>query len=651
MDKVDHKSRDILGGNVEKIAELFPGVITEAKDEATGELKKVVDFDLLRQHLSDELVEGDRERFRLDWPGKKASILKANTPIHKTLRPVREDSEDFDTTQNVFIEGDNFEVLKVLQESYLGKVKMIYIDPPYNTGKDFIYRDNFTQDREDYEEEIGVRDDENGGKLVKNTETNGRYHSDWLSMMQERLIVARDLLTDDGVVFISIDDNEQSRLKALCDEVFGEENFIGNVTVENNPKGRKNARYISVSSEYCLVYARDSAHPESKFVESIPKGAYKVDEHGRKYTHGKRVLIGKSTNQRAKDGSEKNYVAYYSEGRQDLILKVEPLNAEDSQLIKSGYVRYASHNAGVLLENTYTKQKFTELFNDNALIFKQDSIYEKDFNINKRIKSIITSNDGFDVKTETAGVHLGDLSKYFDFPKNTGLIKSLMSLIDGSQYAVLDFFSGSGTTAHAVMQLNVEDGGSRKHIQVQLAEPTDEKSEAYKAGYKSIPEISRERIRRAAKKIREDYAEQIAKRDTPLDTGFRAYRLSSSNFVDTAQHPAQTTQASLLDTTDNTKGDRTPEDLLTEVILDLGLTLDLPIEHRDIAGHSVFFVGGNSMVACFDDKVSLDIVDGIAAENPLRIVFKDSSFANDETRINIDIRLKQLSPDTTVQVV
>ncbi|MFZ1249734.1 MAG: site-specific DNA-methyltransferase, partial [Candidatus Saccharimonadales bacterium] len=283
MDKLDLHSRDILGGNVEKIGQLFPGVVTEVKDEQ-GNTKKAVDFDLLRQHLSDELVEGDRERFRLDWPGKRASILKANTPTTKTLRPVREDSVDFDTTQNVFIEGDNFEVLKVLQESYLGKVKMIYIDPPYNTGKDFIYKDNFAADKAEYEEELGVRDDENGGKLVKNTETNGRYHSDWLSMMQERLIVARDLLTDDGVIFISIDDNEQSRLKGLCDEVFGEGNFIGNLIIENNPKGRKNARYVSVSSEYCLAYARDAAHAESKFLESIPKGIYKIDEYGRKYT-------------------------------------------------------------------------------------------------------------------------------------------------------------------------------------------------------------------------------------------------------------------------------------------------------------------------------------------------------------------------------
>lgn len=641
MDKIDHKSRNILGGNVEKIAELFPGVVTEAQDEVTGELKKVVDFDLLRQHLSDELVEGDRERFRLDWPGKRASMLKANTPISKTLRPVREDSVDFDTTQNVFIEGDNFEVLKVLQESYLGKIKMIYIDPPYNTGKDFIYKDNFAADREDYEEEIGVRDDENGGKLVKNTETNGRYHSDWLSMMQERLIVARDLLTDDGVMFVSIDDNEQGNLKKLCDEVFGEENFIANVVWQNKEGGGgSDSKMFKVKHEYTLVYSRsvdyatiygDDVDNEARYTES--------DEYVE--TRGKHLLI------RLESGSIQyseslNYPITTPEGIVILPNKDGTNNkcwrwskAKVDWGVENGYVVFKKGGDGEWA--VYTKQYLNADNSGNIIDRKKAPLAVVDkYSTTQSAKELIKLFEG---------------KKYFDYPKPTEYIKWLVSKVADRDSIVLDFFSGSGTTAHAVMQLNAEDGGNRRHIQVQLAEPTDEKSEAYKAGYKSIPEISRERIRRAAKKIREDYAEQITKRDTPLDTGFRAYKLASSNFVDTAQHPAQTTQASLLDVTDNIKESRTAEDLLTEVILDLGLTLDLPIEQRDIAGHSVFFVGGNSLVACFDDKVSLDIVDGIAAEKPLRVVFKDSSFANDETRINIDIRLKQLSPDTTVQVV
>lgn len=618
MEKIEHKSRDVLGGNIEKIAELFPGVVTEAQDEVTGELKKVVDFDLLRQHLSDELVEGDRERFRLDWPGKKASILKANTPTTKTLRPVREDSVDFDTTQNIFIEGDNFEVLKVLQESYLGKIKMIYIDPPYNTGKDFIYKDNFAANREDYEEEIGVRDDENGGKLVKNTETNGRYHSDWLSMMQERLIVARDLLTDDGVIFISIDDNEQANLKELADEIFGESNFVADFiwTKKQKASGVPPVNMILPNKEHVLCYQRLSDIKFSGQARSMK--SYKQDADGRWW----RLMPIQAT------GAQNSYFT---------IIDPDTGNeyygnwafSEDAikRMIDEKKIAFPKSGKGLPTQIVYAD----EMKNDSSPIFEYLGLYESEISS----KSLIKLMEG----------------KLFDFPKPIDLIKFFIHQATDTTSTILDFFSGSGTTAHAVMQLNAEDGGNRRHIQVQLAEPTDEKSEAYKAGYKTIPEISRERIRRAAKKIREDYAEQIAKRDTPLDTGFRAYRLSSSNFVDTAQHPAQTTQASLLDTTDNIKDDRTPEDLLIEVILDLGLTLDLPIEQRDIAGHSVFFVGGNSLVACFDDKVSLDIVDGIAAEKPLRVVFKDSSFANDETRINIDIRLKQLSPDTTVQVV
>lgn len=639
MDKLDLNNRDILGGNVEKIATLFPGVVMEAQDEATGELRKVVDFDLLRQHLSDELVEGDRERFRLDWPGKKASILKANTPIHKTLRPVREDSEDFDTTENVFIEGDNFEVLKVLQESYLGKVKMIYIDPPYNTGKDFIYRDNFTQDREDYEEEIGVRDDENGGKLVKNTETNGRYHSDWLGMMQERLIVARDLMADDGAIFISIGDDEQANLKKLCDEVFDNENFIAMPIRKKNRLVMKGDKTFKSIVEPVLIYSRDKQSVEFSYTkEKEVDSDFSVVSNG----YSEKTIVFKPGQLRFRDTQGLARAGTYG----NITLE------NDADIVDGKNVG----QVGIKGPFKWSQEKIYEKLNENAYILIKNlkSMSMRIHFVGKNAKPLDLIDEKYGKVTNEDGIEglkaLG-LEKYFDYPKPVDLVKFLTNIINDSSAIVLDFFSGSGTTAHAVMQLNAEDDGNRKHIQVQLAEPTAEDSEAYKAGYKSIPEISRERIRRAGKKIREDYTEQIAKRDAPLDTGFRAYKLSSSNFKDTAKHPDQIDQTSLLADTDSIKTDRTADDLLTEVILSLGLTLDLPIETRDIAGCTVYFVGGNSLVACFDDTLSLDIVDDIAAEKPLRVVFKDSSFASDETRINIDIRLKQLSPETTVQVV
>lgn len=648
MDRIDHSSKDILGGNIDKIAEIFPGVVTEATGE-DGKVTRVIDFDLLRQHLSDSLVEGDRERFRLDWPGKKASILKANTPTTKTLRPVREDSVDFDTTQNVFIEGDNFEVLKVLQESYLGKIKMIYIDPPYNTGKDFIYRDNTTEDKEEHEERLGVFDDETGGRLIKNTETNGRYHSDWLSMMQERLIVARDLLTDDGVIFISIDDNEQANLKKLCDEVFGQENYIAVLPTIMNLKGNNDQFGFAGTHEYSIAY--------SKNISSLTKlngfdiDEEKVDEWLEDETGPyKKGANLKSTGVNAPREKRPNlfFPIYINinansvslQKQSDLDVELFPITGNQEMSWRWSREKIANQINDIIVSSN----------SDNLSLYKKQrpELGELPSTKPKSVfyKPTYSSGNGTAV-TKT----LFDGQKFFDNPKPVELIKDFIKIASGEDSIVLDFFSGSGTTAHAVMQLNAEDGGNRRHIQVQLAEATSPDSEAYKAGYKTIPEISRERIRRAGAKIRADYAEQIVGRDTPLDTGFRAYRLSSTNFADTAKHPDELVQSQLLSFNDTIKPDRTAEDILTETILDLGLTLDLPIESRDIAGHTVYFVNGNSLVACFDDSVHLDIVEPIAAEKPLRVVFKDSSFASDEVRINIDIKFKQLSPDTEVKVV
>lgn len=604
-------------------------------------------FESLGEAL-DKLDDKD-ESFDFTWVGKRKSIIEAGSPINKTFRPDVDGSKSWDTTENLFIEGDNLDALKLLQESYLGKVKMIYIDPPYNTGKDFVYHDNFKASVGKYEEDTEYKDDEGNIQFKKNEKTNGRYHSDWLSMMYPRLKLARNLLSDDGVIFISIDDNEQANLKKLCDEVFGEDNFVGNFIVENNPKGRKNAKYISVSSEYCLVYVRDAANAKSGFIESIPKGDFKIDETGRKYTHGKRVLVGKSTNPTAKVGSEKNYVVYYNATTRDMQLHSESLESVSNSLVTSGFVRYASNLGGVQLENTYTKQKLLELFNDNALIFKVDSIYEKDFNINKRVKSILNSSDKFDVKTETAGNDLGELSKYFDFPKNTGLLRSLLSLHEVSEYLVVDFFSGSATTAHAVMQLNAEDGGNRKWIMVQLPEEVDEKSDAFKAGYKTIPEISRERIRRAGDKIAKEHP------DAKVDYGFRSLVIDDTNYKEVYKSAGQYEQSELLDAIDNMKEDRGDLDLLYGVLTQSALELNRPIETVELAGSTTYkydyFGEVSGLIACFAQNVPEETIKEIAKLKPLTAVFRESSFENSQAKVNLAEHFRILSPETKVKVI
>lgn len=680
--------------NIERIAQLFPNVITESHDE-NGKIKKVVDFDLLRQQLSEVLVEDDNERYRLDWPGKKASLLKANMPIKKTLRPCREESVNFDTTENLYIEGDNFEVLKILQESYLGKIKMIYIDPPYNTGNDFIYKDDFKKSKEEYEEELGV-EDEDGGKLFRNTDSNGRFHSDWLSMMYERLLVARDLLRDDGVIFISIDDNEVHNLRKICDEVFGEENFIGTLSVENNPKGRKNSAFISVSSEYCVIYAKrkDEAH----FIENVPKRASDMseDENGN-FVHGsgKRVLVGENSfnNIVTKVESDKNYSVYYRMKDKQLVIKKEDYNVIDKQLINSGFVKYFSHNNGKLVENTYTESKFRELFEKRALEFSAEKIYEKNFNDTIRIKSQLVNREyeaivrgklqkySMELTTTGAGTQIKNLFEVaeapFSAPKNVGYLKLLISLFENEPFIVLDFFSGSATTADAVMQLNAEDNGKRKFIMVQLAENLDENlckaaNEAEKKTIQSaiaicdrlncphfLTEVGKERIRRAGNKILKELKEKNQQTKLgeelldpeKLDIGFRVYKTDTTNMKDVFYHPTVLQQTTLDSLTSNIKEDRTPEDLLTQVLLDLGLELSLPIEQKKIRGNTVFIVQTNALIACFDDNIDFKIIDEIADLQPMKVVFKDASFKDDKDRINVEERFKRLSPETQITVL
>lgn len=633
---------DLTENNITKIAQLFPNVVTEKKG-VDGVAEKAVDFELLKQILSKELVEDDNERYRLDWPGKKDSLLKANTPITKTLRPDRDSSVNFDTTENVFIEGDNFEVLKVLQESYLGKIKMIYIDPPYNTGKDFVYKDNFTKSKDEYEEEIGVEDEE-GGKLFRNTDSNGRFHSDWLSMMYERLIVARDLLRDDGVVFISIDDNESHNLRKICDEVFGENNFVSQIPWQAR-QSIQNDTDLSSSHEYIIAYAKVRRQVNRRLKETNKNEWY----------------------------LEKSFACYplpldiskFSNPDNDIrgLWKADPFDAPNIR----PNLTYSILNINTKEEIWPPKGRcwrtseieYKKLLEDGRIVFGKtgDSKPQLKVFYNEKKEYGSTPNTWFDGNqygTATKGTKvLQSLFENapFDTPKPIELITQLLLLATKQNDIILDFFAGSGTTAHAVMQLNAEDGGGRKFVMIQIPEEVDIDSEAYKAEYKYISDISKERIRRAGKKILEENADTIATREKPLDIGFRAYKADTTNMKDVYYHPSQVVQEDLFNLVSNIKEDRTPEDLLTQVILDLGLTLDLPVEKKELRGNSVYFVAGNALVSCFDDKIDFGIVDDIATYEPLKVVFKDASFKEEQDRTNVDTRMKRLSPETIITVL
>jgi len=658
MERLELTTPNFTDENIQKLSELFPNCVTE---DSNG---KAIDFDALKQELSSNIIEGSKERYQLTWPGKAQSLVTANTPINKTLRPNREESKDFDNTENLYIEGDNLEVLKLLQETYLGKIKMIYIDPPYNTGKDFVYKDNFTQDRAEYDEESGNVDDE-GGRLVSNPDSSGRYHSDWLSMMNPRLKLARNLLKDNGIIFMSIDDNEMHNLRKLCDEVFGGENFVGNISVENNPKGRKNSDFVSVSSEYLMIYAKSKV--KSCFVENIPKKASDMtqDADG-KYVHnsGKRILVGNNNfNARISSTKSNKHYSVYFNGQEIKIIKENLINDRDDSLLLNGYKRYVSQKNDYYLENTYTKEKLLELFQKKALDFKEDKIFEKNFNSTVRIKSILTNRDydaiinnnkrkfKVDVKTTSSNILLKKIfnTEELVFPasKNIGLIGILLTLFNESDFTVLDFFSGSSATAHAVIQLNAEDSGKRKFIMAQIPEATDEKSEAHKAGYKTIAEIGKERIRRAGEKIKNDNADKEGIDD--LDVGFRVLKVDSSNMKDVYFSPDNTSQDDMFDLASNIKDDRTDEDLLFMVLLDWGIDLSVKIERSEVAGKTVYFVDDNFLAACFEENLDEDFVKALVTENPLKVVLRDSGFASSSVKINVEQIFKQA--DIEVKVI
>lgn len=591
VEKMKFETPDMTAGNVEKIAELFPNCVTEMRDE-NGKVKRGINFEVLKQMLSSDVVDGD-ECYEFTWVGKKASIAEANRPIRKTLRPCPEESKDWDTTENLYIEGDNLEVLKLLQESYLGKVKMIYIDPPYNTGNDFIYADDFMRSREEEDEQMGMYD-EDENRLFKNTDSTGRFHSNWCSMMYSRLMLARNLLADGGVIFISIDDNEQENLKKLCDEVFGSVNFVGQL-IHQRAKGGGQAKYIVKGHDYILVYAKVISKISLTRKKVVQQKTYEIN--GELYIKNDDVVrkqFGKY------DKSLGDRRCFYE---QLVEYKGEEKKKEIDELIQRG-------------------ELFLELNKEGMHTICR---YEKLDEASSKLYSIIK------VLSEEGKKDLDALGiKGFSYPKPVEIVKQLVEAGSDKNSIILDFFSGSATTAHAVMQLNAEDGGHRKFIMVQLPEPCDEQSEAYKAGYKNICEIGKERIRRAGKKIKAENGLSAQN----LDIGFRVLKLADSNMKDVYYAADYFKQADLLDMVSNIKDDRTDLDLLFGCLIDWGLPLSMPYTSEQIEDCTVHTYNDGDLIACFDANIPESVVKEIASRKPLRAVFRDSSFANSPAKIN-----------------
>lgn len=633
INKLDMKTMNMTNVNIEKLNQLFPNCIVEVEDK-DGNLVKSVDFDLLKQELSEQMIDSNKEKYTLNWPGKKNSLILSNSPITKTLRPIKDDSVSFESTKNIYIDGDNLDALKILQDSYLNKIKLIYIDPPYNTGKDFLYQDNFSTEKE-IELEMGGQNDEYGNRLLKNQETNGRFHSDWLSMIYSRIKLARNLLTNDGVIFISISEEEFYNLRRICNDIFGENNFRNTFIVRRHDKNintqfaENGLKTLNVAYEYIVCYSKSD-----KF---LFKAVYK---------------------EASTDRQEKGYWKGF-------------WNDADRPTMRYDLLGFTPENgqwkwkAEVAHEAVLNYQEYLEKYSKDMTL---EEYWEK---TGKKKKFIKRNNDG---KGKNQGVEhwiapsIGilrntnlldflatkqdeNIKNLFDYPKNIDLIKLIceMANVDYDDI-VLDFFSGSATTAHAVMQLNAEDGGNRRFIMVQIPEEIDEKSEAYKAGYKTICEIGKERIRRAGTKILEENKDKEGIEN--LDIGFRVFKVDSSNMKDVYYNPDEIRQDNLFDMVSNIKEDRTDLDLLFQVLLDSGVELTLPIEEKQIAGKKVYFVDGNVLAACFEDNLTEEFVTELAkCEDLLKVVFRDSSFGSDDSRINVEQIFKQYSPDTQIRVI
>ena len=637
MEKLNMQTTNIVDENIKRIGEMFPNCLTEAKDN-NGRLKTVIDFEKLKQELSDDAIGEGQERYEFTWPDKRHARRLANVPITDTLRPIREDetkptgmdtsgkpycstgSVDFDKTQNLYIEGDNLQVLKLLRENYLGKVKMIYIDPPYNTGGDFVYKDNFIRKNSDYAEISGSYDND-GNQIVddweKNAESNGRFHTDWLNMIYPRLKVAKDLLSEDGVIFISIDDNEDCNLLKICNEIFGARNFIGQL-IHQRAKGGGQAKHIVKGHDYILVYCSNPEELELARKKVIQKRVEKIN--GEDYIINDdvvRKVFGKY------DKSMGDRRCFYEELVQ---YKGEAKKKQIDEDIKRGNL--------FLRMNEYGMHTICR--------------YEKVGEATSKIYSILKLTDDesiIKVLSEEGKKDIENLSiTGFSYPKPVDIIRQLVDAGTSKGSLILDFFSGSATTAHSVMQLNAEDGGNRKFIMVQLPEITDEESEAYKAGYKNICEIGKERIRRAGKKIKEEHPEA-----KDLDIGFRVLKLDSSNMEDVYYTPAEFSQQQLF--ANNIKEDRNEEDLLFQSMIDLGISLSAKIDKKQIAGKTVWSVEDNYLLACFDEDVNESTITEIAKQKPYYFIMRDSSLANDNVADNFEQIFNHYSKDTIRRIL
>ena len=621
MDKLHMSTKNKVEENIEKIGQLFPNCITERKIGGGG-TERCIDFDALRQELSDEIVEGPEERYQFTWPDKKKAVLLANAPINKTLRPCRKESVNFDTTENLYIEGDNLEVLKLLQETYLGKIKMIYIDPPYNTGNDFVYEDDFAQSTDEYLASSG-QFDEDGNRLVKNLDSNGRFHTDWLNMIYPRLKLAKDLLTDDGVIFVSMDDHEQENLKKICDEIFGEPNFLAQVIWERAYSPVNLKKHFSESHDYIICYAKNI---ETCVCNGLPRSA----ETNERYSNPDNDPRGPWTSGDLSVGprvESRVYEITVPSGR-----KVFPPSGYCWRLDEKTFQQYRKDNRIWFGESGDNVPRIKRFLSDVKQGITPMTIWKY-------------SEVGHSQDAAQKLKKLFDGKAFFDYPKSVELIERCLQLYTDKECYVLDFFSGSATTAHAVMQLNAEDGGHRKFIMVQLPEVTDEKSEAFKAGYKNICEIGKERIRRAAKKIAEENP------DAKFDGGFRMLKCDRSNMKDVYYNPTEYQRSMFASLEDNIKEGRTPEDLLFQVMLDLGVLLSSKIEETTIAGKKVFNVEDNYLIACFDDNITDEVIKAIAQKKPYYFVMRDSSMATDSVATNFEQIFATYSPDTIRKVL
>lgn len=684
MDKMKMQTVNKADENFKKLAEMFPNAVTEAIDE-NGEVVRAIDKDVLMQEISCKVVDGNEERYQFTWPDKKKSVLLANAPINKTLRPCREESVDFDNTENLYIEGDNLEVLKLLQETYLGKIKMIYIDPPYNTGNDFVYEDDFAQSTEEYLENSGQYD-EDGNRMVQNTESNGRFHTDWLNMLYSRIKISKDLLTDDGIIFISIDDSELYNLKKICDEIFGESNFINSICVETSNglfglKAKFSNSTIVKSKDYILVYKK--GQNDLEFNPLYTKSKKLFDTH---FTFYKNDTKECSLNDFLSDnniicekakllkltpniGNLHTLMSVFDEVNNIILSEVShifrireytlKLSDEQKELLSDGE-KHLLNGVYVFLSN-----------GKPCYLYPFSKIVKKSDDYDSKFCSCVIQGDlwkGFNDDMGNIGKE-GDV-KFENGKKPVRLIKNIIKLTNSNNCFILDFFSGSSTTAHAVMELNSEDGGHRKFIMVQIPEKANEKSEAYKAGYKNICEIGKERIRRAGNKILEEATQETAdiakygesyevdetmNKYKNLDVGFRVLKCDSSNMKDVYYNPAKYEQSLFSSLEDNIKEDRTPEDLLFQVMLDLGILLSSKIQVRSekvgMRSYSYFDVEDGYLIACFDKNIDEEVITAIAKQKPYYFVMRDSSMANDSVATNFEQIFATYSPDTVRKVI